>query len=296
VLARLGVHPSRWRAPYGEITDATFELAAAHGLAVTGWTCTPGDWNSTPAPELLAALDRVIGPYAVVLLHDGVLDEGMRTDARETVALVEPLVAELRRRGCEPQPLPEPADSSPALAVAGLGLGAWAPPFATIRVLEEAELEDDFRRRLGAFIADVYESKGSPYLERGWRTFPPFARVVAMDGDEIVGHASMFRPRVEPACPVMGFGDLAVARGFRRRGLARVINRHLVVQGWRRGAHAELTATETSRTTYLRFGFAPVENFAFYWEDDHGCHRDPYWMAAAAQPIPPRLRLLDPDF
>jgi chitooligosaccharide deacetylase len=296
VLGSIGVRPSRWRPPYGETTEATFELAAAYGLGVTGWTSDPRDWAGTPAPEMLAALDGVIGPYAVVVLHDGIIEEGMRVDASETVALLAPLVAELRRRGCDPRPLPDPEQSSAALAVAGLGVGAWAPSFVEIRVLEEADVGDGFRQRLGAFIADVYESKGPAYLERAWRTFPPVARIVALHGDEIVGHAGMFCPRVDPACPVMGLGDLAVARAFRRRGIARVLTRHLVFQGWRRGAHAQLVATEAARTTVARFGFAPVDSFAFHWEDARGCHRDPLWMAAAAEPIPQRLRVLDPDF
>ena len=152
------------------------------------------------------------------------------------------------------------------------------------------------RKRLGAFIADLYESSGPPYRERAWRTFPPVARIVALHEGELIGHAALFRPRVEPFCPILGLGDLAVARAFRRRGVARTLSRHLVFQGWRRGAHAQLVATGTNATTLARLGFAPVETFAFHWEDDHGCHHDPLWMAAIAQPIPPRLRLLDPDF
>jgi peptidoglycan-N-acetylglucosamine deacetylase len=295
VLARIGVQPARWRPPYGATTDASFELAASYGLALTGWTSNPRDWAGSPAPEMLASLDRMLGPYAVVVLHDGIRDEGARGDARETVALLGPLVAELRLRGCEPRPLPDPGASSPALAVARSG-APWTPPGIQIQVLEEDEIDEAFRRRLGAFIADLYESSGPPYRERAWRTFPPVARIVALHEGELIGHAAHFRPRVEPSCPVGGMGDLAVARAFRGRGLARTLSRHLVFQGWRRGVHAQLVATETSRTTLARLGFEPVDTFAFHWEDAQGCHRHPLWMFAVAQPIPPRLRLLDPDF
>ena len=296
VLADIGVHPTRWRPPYGETAAATFELAESHGLEVTGWTSDPRDWVGRPASEMLAALDGVLGPYAVVVLHDGLGGEGTRADAGETVALVEPLVAELRRRGCEPRPLPEPSESSAALAVAGLGIAAWAPPDLQIQVVEEAELGVAVRKQLGTFIAELYESNGPPYLERAWRTIPPVARIVAFHKGELVGHQALFRPRVEPACPVAGLGDTAIARGFRRRGVARTLLRHAVFQGWRRGARAQLASTEALRTTLARFGFAPVETFAFHWEDARGCHRDPFWMAAVAEPIPARLRVLDPDF
>ena len=296
VLADIGVQPARWRPPYGETAAATFELAESHGLEVTGWTSDPRDWAGAPASEMLAALDGVLGPYAIVVLHDGLDGEGTRADARETVALVEPLVTELRRRGCEPRPLPAPAQSSPALAVAGLGVAAWAPPSIQIEVVEEAELGTARRKLVGAFIADLYESKGAPYRERAWRTIAPVARVLALHEGELVGHAALVRPRVEPACPVAGLADLAVARDFRRRGIARTLTRHNVFQGWRRGARAQLVATEAVRTTVARFGFAAVETFAFHWEDARGCHRDPFWMAAVAEPIPARLRVLDPDF
>jgi peptidoglycan-N-acetylglucosamine deacetylase len=102
VLRSIGVQPARWRPPYGETTDATLELAKSRGLVLTGWTSDPRDWSGTPAPEMLAGLDGVLGPYAVVLLHDGINGEGIRADVRETVALVDPLVAELRRRGGGP--------------------------------------------------------------------------------------------------------------------------------------------------------------------------------------------------
>jgi GNAT superfamily N-acetyltransferase len=186
--------------------------------------------------------------------------------------------------------------SSAALAVGGLGVAAWAPPGLEIQVLEEAKLGARRRKRLGAFIADLYESSGPPYRERAWRTIPPVARIVAMHEGKLVGHQALFYPRVEPDCPLVGLGDLAVARAFRRRGIARTLIRHAVFQGWRRGAHAQLTATEAVRTTFARFGFAAVETFAFRWEDARGCHRDPLWMAAVAEPIPRRLRLVDPDF
>ena len=120
--------------------------------------------------------------------------------------------------------------------------------------------------------------------------------MVAFDGDDLVGHISLFWPRSQPAVRLAGIGDLAVGHGSRGRGIARALIREAVFQGWRRGARAQLTATEAVRSSFERLGFDPVEDFSLYWSEDEACRRSPHWLLAAAEPLPRPLRLLDPDF
>jgi len=101
-LAAAGVAPGRWRVPWGALAPFTAELAALHGLALTGWTADTHDWRGDRADAMLAAVEPGLAPGAVVLCHDGIGSGARRRDCAETVALVGPLVAAARARGLEP--------------------------------------------------------------------------------------------------------------------------------------------------------------------------------------------------
>jgi GNAT superfamily N-acetyltransferase len=233
----------------------------------------------------------------VVLLHDGVVPADQpRADAAGTVGLIGPLISRLRALDCEPAVLPPAGKRNAPLAAAACAQPPWSREGIEFRTVEEGEVDAALRERLGEFIADLYEASGPPYRGRAWRTFPPAARILAFAGDELVGHHSVFFPRAVPAMSIAGMGDLAVAREWRRRGIAGSLIRHAVFQGWRRGAAAQLVATEAVRSTFARLGFEPLEDFRFHWDDGGACRRHPLWMAATAAPLPAPVRVLDPDF
>ncbi len=92
-LARCGVHATLLRPPYGFRSPLVCAAARRQGLQVVGWDAAGHDWPS-PSPRAIA--DSVLGdlaPGQVVLLHDG------RGDHRHTVAALDLILAELRRRG-----------------------------------------------------------------------------------------------------------------------------------------------------------------------------------------------------
>lgn len=107
VLARLGVHPTHWRTPWGITTDASERVAARHGLTLVHWTIDTHDWRGDPAPAMLARARAQIAPGAVVLMHDGLGPGALRNGCESTVELIGPLVAAARAAGltlASPQP------------------------------------------------------------------------------------------------------------------------------------------------------------------------------------------------
>lgn len=93
-LAALGVHPTRWRAPWGVETAATRTIAARLGLELTGWTVDTHDWRGDGADEMLARCGgQALAPGAVVLMHDGLGPGARRSDCAATVELTARLLA-----------------------------------------------------------------------------------------------------------------------------------------------------------------------------------------------------------
>jgi peptidoglycan/xylan/chitin deacetylase (PgdA/CDA1 family) len=119
VLADAGGRPSRWRVPYGLVAGFTSGLARSRGLVLAHWTLDPQDWAGHTAEAMLAGLEPRLVPGDVVLLHDGVGPGALRSDARETAALVEPLARAARARELEPQPLASPRRAHPAVRRCG---------------------------------------------------------------------------------------------------------------------------------------------------------------------------------
>jgi chitooligosaccharide deacetylase len=104
-LATLGAGVRRWRPPWGVVSQATARVAADHRLALVGWSADPEDWRGESAAVMHERVAGAIGPGAVVLLHDGIGPGALRTDCRETVALIPRLVETVRRLGLRPLPL-----------------------------------------------------------------------------------------------------------------------------------------------------------------------------------------------
>lgn len=92
-LAAVGVHPRRWRAPWGIITEQTRELAREYDLELVGWTHDTHDWRGDSAPDMLAAIDVPLADQAIVLMHDGLGPGALRPGCAATVELTRMLVA-----------------------------------------------------------------------------------------------------------------------------------------------------------------------------------------------------------
>lgn len=70
-LSFLGLRPRLWRTPWGVTTPATHEVASRFGLDLVPWTADTHDWRGDPATGVLAKVEPLLRPGAVVLMHDG---------------------------------------------------------------------------------------------------------------------------------------------------------------------------------------------------------------------------------
>jgi peptidoglycan/xylan/chitin deacetylase (PgdA/CDA1 family) len=113
-LATLGRRRIRlWRPPHGIVTQDSVDVARDHGLELVRWTADTQDWQAgRTVEEMLALVEPLLVPGAVVLMHDAVGPGSPRESPRPTLALLEPLVASIRARGLETtlieEPLPVP--------------------------------------------------------------------------------------------------------------------------------------------------------------------------------------------
>ncbi len=107
-LAALGVHPRRWRTPWGDMAPWSPALAGERELALTGWSADTHDWRGDDADEMLAATLPALDRDGVVLMHDGIGPGARRGDCEETVRMLKPLCTAIRARGWA---LGRPADA-----------------------------------------------------------------------------------------------------------------------------------------------------------------------------------------
>lgn len=107
VLDALGASVSRWRPPWGIVTEATRRVAGENRVEVVGWSVDTEDWRGDPADEMHARVEPGIGAGSVVLLHDGVGPGARRSGCRQTVELIPRLIETLAERGLRAVPLSE---------------------------------------------------------------------------------------------------------------------------------------------------------------------------------------------
>lgn len=105
-LAELGVTPTRWRTPWGDIGPFTQQVADAHELTLTGWTVDTHDWRGEDAATMFAETRGELTDGAIVLAHDGIGPGARRTDARETVAYAARVIELARETGLSLDALP----------------------------------------------------------------------------------------------------------------------------------------------------------------------------------------------
>jgi peptidoglycan/xylan/chitin deacetylase (PgdA/CDA1 family) len=113
-LARHGVAPALWRAPFGHLAPFSAAVAEERGLRLAGWTHDTHDWMGLEAGEVHAAIVPALHDGAIVLMHDGVGEGALRETCEETARLIGPLVTAAREAGLEPGPLDPRAPLLPA--------------------------------------------------------------------------------------------------------------------------------------------------------------------------------------
>lgn len=99
MLARIGVEPSAWRAPWGIETDTTRLLAGERDLRLWGWNVDTHDWRDDDVRRMFGALEAQGGLRGgdVILMHDALGPGALRDGCPETVALTELLLATAER-------------------------------------------------------------------------------------------------------------------------------------------------------------------------------------------------------
>jgi hypothetical protein len=115
-------------------------------------------------------------------------------------------------------------------------------------IVGEDGLGSELLGGLAALLCTTLD-EGERYSERAWRTLRPAFRVVALAGDGApVGQASCFWLPCQPACRLLGLGDVAVAPAHRRRQVARTACTLATAEAWRLHADAILAKTRLLRT------------------------------------------------
>jgi len=93
-LAGFGVHPRRWRTPWGARASWTAAIAASHELELCGWDVDTHDWRGDAAEAMLASVGPDLHAGAMVLLHDGLGPGALRQGCEETVRFTRMMEAE----------------------------------------------------------------------------------------------------------------------------------------------------------------------------------------------------------
>lgn len=99
LLATVEVHPALWRAPWGDTTEISAEVASENGLRLVGWTLDTHDWRGDSAEMMLEDTQPGLRAGAIVLAHDGIGPGARRTDAAETLRYVEQAAILAKRQG-----------------------------------------------------------------------------------------------------------------------------------------------------------------------------------------------------
>ncbi len=88
LMESVGVRPSLWRTPYGDVASWTDRVAGENKLRIVGWTADTHDWRGDSAEEMLRTTVADLHDGAIVLAHDGIGPGALRTDVSETVRYV----------------------------------------------------------------------------------------------------------------------------------------------------------------------------------------------------------------
>jgi peptidoglycan/xylan/chitin deacetylase (PgdA/CDA1 family) len=98
-LSALGVEPTLWRAPWGDISASSVRVAIEHQLGLIGWTVDSHDWRGDSAAEMFDATHMSIEEGAIVLAHDGIGPGARREGAAETLRYVDLIATQASSQG-----------------------------------------------------------------------------------------------------------------------------------------------------------------------------------------------------
>ncbi|MFZ1997489.1 MAG: polysaccharide deacetylase family protein [Solirubrobacteraceae bacterium] len=87
-LAGLGVRPTIWRTPWGDMAPWSAQIARDRDLRLIGWTADTHDWRGDSAGEMFEATRDALTPGAIVLAHDGLGPGARRDDPATTLDYV----------------------------------------------------------------------------------------------------------------------------------------------------------------------------------------------------------------
>jgi GNAT superfamily N-acetyltransferase len=120
--------------------------------------------------------------------------------------------------------------------------------------------EDDVAVEVLAFAGELLAAAfdSSRARRRGWTIRRPAYRVLAWDGDVLIGTESGLPVGCEPPIVVYGLGDAAVHEGWRKRGVARTMGALLHEEADRRDAAAVICHTGVIAILALEHGMEPV--------------------------------------
>jgi len=100
-LRELGVSPTLWRTPWGDLAWWSGRVASEHNLRIVHWTVDTHDWRGDDAGRMFEVTRDRLEEGAIVLAHDGIGPGARRTGAAQTVAFVELAAAQARADGLE---------------------------------------------------------------------------------------------------------------------------------------------------------------------------------------------------
>ena len=100
-LRGLGVAPTLWRTPWGELAWWSGQVAREQDLRLVHWTVDTHDWRGFSARHMFEITRDRIEDRSIVLAHDGIGPGARRTDAAQTLGFVELAVDQARADGRE---------------------------------------------------------------------------------------------------------------------------------------------------------------------------------------------------
>jgi len=129
-------------------------------------------------------------------------------------------------------------------------------------LLAEEDVTDAQRRLAGALLHEVFGKKR--VLRRGWILHRPAYRVLAWEGDDLVGAEMGCLVDCTPPLDLHGFGDAAVREDARGHGIARRMGALVLEEAQRRRADAGLCKTSALAQLVLEHGMVPVRPGELY--------------------------------
>lgn len=87
-LTDLGVTPTFWRTPWGDMAPWSMRIARDRDLRLIGWTTDSHDWRGDSAADMFEATRGALTQGAVVLAHDGLGPGAQREDPATTLDYV----------------------------------------------------------------------------------------------------------------------------------------------------------------------------------------------------------------